>query len=144
MATASLREQILARITAALVAAAPGGATVYRDREVSLTRATSPAIVLMPQGNAPTRVATGVDKNQFDIALEIFVRGDPWTSLADPIDVAAHTVLMTDPTLWALVSDVRRGDESFEGQEADRTAGTLTVRYRITFQTAAAFLTLAI
>jgi hypothetical protein len=70
-------------------------------------------------------------------ALEIFVRGDPWDSLADPVDVAAHAALMGDAQLPTIVSDLRRIGEAFEAQEADRTAGTLTVRYRATFLTQA-------
>ena len=75
-------------------------------------------------------MATNTDKNLLDVDIEIFTRGDPWDSLADPIDTAAHTVLMTNATLQALIIDIRRISEAFEGQEADRTAGTLTVRYR--------------
>jgi hypothetical protein len=134
---ASLREQILDRIKVALAAAAPGGATVFRSREVSITRAQAPAIVLMPKDNNLTRLSTGLDKNQFDLELEIFTRGDPWDQLADPIDLAAHTVLMGDAPLAALCSDVRRVAETFEAQEADRTSGTLSVRYRVTYLTQA-------
>jgi hypothetical protein len=135
---ASLREQVLARVAAALSAAAPGGAGVSRSREVSITRAQTPAIVVMARSNALNRMASRVDQNQFDLALEIFVRGDPWDSLADPVDLAAHAVLMTDAPLQLLVSDVRRTSEVFDSQEADQTAGVLTVHYRVTFLTLAA------
>lgn len=138
---ASLREQLLTRVQAALVAAAPLGgvqaSAIFRSREVSLTRATSPAIVVMPVNADFTRLATAVDRVQCEFALEIFVRGDPWDSLADPIDVAAHATLMADAPLAALISDLRRTGETFEAQEADRTAGTLTARYRATFLTQA-------
>lgn len=133
MATSSLREQALVRIAAALTAASPGAAQVFRSREVSITRNVSPAIVIVPKTNPIDRMAAAVDKHHFEVALEIFTRGDPWDSIADPVDVAAHAVMMTDSQLWSLVSDVRRVGEEFEGQEADRTAGTLTVRYRLTF-----------
>jgi hypothetical protein len=128
----SLREQTLARVLVALTAAL-GGVSVSRSREISLTRANSPALVIVPQNNNISRMASAADRHQFELALEIFVRGDPWDSLADPVDLAAHGVLMTDATLWTLVSDVRRVSESFEGQEADRTAGTLTVHYQLVF-----------
>lgn len=91
----------------------------------------------MPRGNNLGRVATNVDQNQFDMAIEIFTRGDPWDSLADPVDQAAHALLMADVQLNALASDIRRISEVFESQEADRTAGVLTVHYRVTFLTAA-------
>jgi len=139
----SIREQILTRLNAALSAAPPGGAQVFRSREVSITRATSPALVIMPQDNPINRQATMADKNQLEVALEIFVRGDPWDSLADAVDVPMHAIVMNDAQLLALVASVRRIGESFNGQEADRTAGTLTVRYLFTFLTNAADITRA-
>lgn len=139
----SIREQILARLNVALTAASPGGAQVFRSREVSITRAISPALVIMPQDNPINRQATMADKNQLEVALEIFVRGDPWDSLADAVDVPMHAIVMNDAQLLALVASVRRIGESFNGQEADRTAGTLTVRYLFTFLTNAADITRA-
>lgn len=137
---ASLREQLLARV-AALLSADPTVAglvqLVSRSREVSITRSKSPAIVVMPDTGEATRLATQVDKNHLTFAIEIFVRGDPWDSLADPVDVAAHQALMADAQLATIASDIRRIGEAFEAQEADRTAGTLTVRYRATFLTQA-------
>lgn len=135
---ASVREQILARIKAVLTAAAPGGASVSRSREIAITRANAPSIVIMAHNNAINAQSTEWDHNQFDLVLEIFVRGDPWDLLADPIDQAAHTALLTDAPLLALVSSIRRSREAFESQEADLTAGVLSVSYRIDFLTRAA------
>jgi hypothetical protein len=132
---ASLREQVLARVAAALLGNTPAGVQVSRSREVSITRAMAPAIVVMPASNQVTRMATAVDRNAFEFDIEIFTRGDPWDSLADPVDVAQHSILMTDATLAALLGDLRRTGESFEGLEADKTAGTLTVRYRAIYLT---------
>jgi hypothetical protein len=147
MAAISLREQLLARVQAVLAAdaavLAAGVQLVSRSREVSITRAKSPAIVVMPDNGETTRLAMPVDKNQLVFAIEIFVRGDPWDSLADPVDVAAHAALMADAQLPTIVSDVRRIGEAFESQEADRTAGTLTVRYRATYLTQAGRIDLA-
>lgn len=137
MATASQREQILAHMAALLVGATPAGNNVFRSREVSITRAIAPAITVMPAANSLERMATELDRNQFEAAVEVFVRGDPWDSLADPINVAAHAALMADAPLRQLVTDIRRIAEDFESIEADKTAGTLTLRYRITFTTRA-------
>ena len=133
----SLREQIILRVIAALTAAAPVGSNVYRSREVSLTRILEPAIMVAPHGTSVTRIATGVDRHQMDMAVEVFVRGDPWVALTDPVDIAAHAVMMTDASLWTLAQDIRRISEAYESMEADRTAGTLTVTYRITYLTSA-------
>jgi hypothetical protein len=136
MPASSLRELFLQRALVVLQGASTG-AGVSRSREVSITRAITPAIVIMPQNNELGRVATQVDKNLFEFAIEIFVRGDTWDSLADPIDVIAHAALMGDQTLASMIGDLRRISETFEAQEADRTAGTLTVRYRTVFRTRA-------
>ena len=141
MPTASLREQILARISAALSAAAPGGATVYRSREVSITRNITPAVVIMPRNGTSTRLAAQVDRHELEVDVEIFVRGDPWDQLADPVDVAAHAVLVSDAQLADLSAQIRRIGEDFSSQEADRTAGTLTARYLVTWNSHAADLT---
>ncbi len=129
----SLREQALAQVLATLTAAQPGGATVTRSRATSITRAQAPTIIVSPAQGDATRLATQVDKTQMEVRLAIFVRGDPWDSLADPIDVAAHKALLGSTALRNIVADVRRISENFEDQEADRTAGTLTVTYRLTW-----------
>lgn len=141
---ASLREQLLARVQGALQAAAPLGGdggvlatSVFRMREASITRDLTPAIVVQPVQADFSRYSAGVDKVQLEFAIEIFVRGDPWVSLADPIDVAAHAALMSDQPLASMIADLRRIGEGFEAQEADRTAGTLTVNYRAVFLTQA-------
>jgi hypothetical protein len=62
MATSSLREQLLARVQAVLAAdaavVAAGVQLVSRSREVSITRAKSPAIVVLPDNGETTRLAS--------------------------------------------------------------------------------------
>jgi hypothetical protein len=131
----SIREQILDRLRVALIGNTPAGANVFRSREVSITKAQTPAVVIMPQNNPLNRVATMADRNQLEVAIEIFTRGDAWDSLADPVDVATQAVIMNDQTIASLASQVRRIGENFASQEADRTAGTLTVLYQFIYLT---------
>jgi hypothetical protein len=137
MPTPSLREQFLQRALTVLQGAGTGAVSITRSREVSITRAQTPAIVLMPQSTELTRLATGADKQLFEFTVEYFVRGDTWDSKIDAVDVAGHAALMGDQQLASIVGDLRRIGEAFEAQEADRTAGTLTVRYRTVFLTRA-------
>lgn len=140
--TTSLREQILARVAAVLTTAAPGGANVYRAREVSITRAVSPAIcVLYAGGKITQRSAVGVDRHEIQIKVAIFVRGDPWDSLADAVDVPAHQALMADPTLKAMGVELLREADGVEAQEADLTAGVLEVSYIAKFHAKAGDIT---
>lgn len=134
----SLREQILARCATVLAGATPAGANVFRAREVSIIRAVTPAICVLYAGDQGVERNGGVDVHHITIQVAIFVRGDPWDSLADAVDVPAHAALMADPGLQALGCQLLREGDEPEAQEADRTAGTLTVSYRATFRTRAA------
>ncbi len=142
MAGTSLREQILARVALVLAGATPAGANVFRAREVSITRDVSPAICVLYRGTPEAMPAgAGSLQHRMTLDLAIFVRGDPWDSLADTVDTAAHAALLADPGLQALGAQlVRRGDDA-DAQEADRTAGTLTVHYAVTFFTRAGDIT---
>jgi hypothetical protein len=128
----SLREQILEAAYATLTGASPGGATVFRSRETSITRANTPAIVISAGGGESTRESDTMDKSNFTFKAEIFVRGDPWDQLADAVDVPMHAALMSSSDI-ATLCILRRIGEDFESVEADKTAGTLTATYRATF-----------
>lgn len=134
----SIRERVMARMVAALLGNTSAGANVTRSREISITRAQAPAIVVMPGSNSLQRMATQVDRNHFTVKVEIFTRGDPWDSLAAAVDTAVHKLLMGDAALAALLADLRRTNEDFESMEADRTAGTLTLTYVATWLASAA------
>ena len=133
----SLREQILARIATALAAATPGGAQVFRSREVAITKGISPVIVVLMGGETDSRMSASTDKHQLRAVLAIFVRGDPWDQLADAVATPMHQAVMNDAGLQALVLDVRKVSSEPESEEADRTAGTLSVTYEITYLTRA-------
>ena len=67
--------------------------------------------------------------------IEIVVRGDVWETLADPIILAAHGLLLKDATLAGLCSKLRRTTAKWEAHEADETAGVLTQTYRLQYRT---------
>jgi hypothetical protein len=133
----SIREQILARMAVALTGTTSAGANVFRSREVSITRAVTPAIVIMPEAEQDNILGTEVDEHRFDLNIEIFTRGDPWDNLADPVAVQAHQILMTDAPLAALIARIRKQQSTWLGEEADRTAGVLSMRYQIHYLTKA-------
>lgn len=139
----SRREQILARIAAVLLNATPAGANVFRSREVSITRGITPSIVVLYGGGKDVTRLQNVDRHELTIQIAIFVRGDPWDKLADAIDAPAHALLMNDQTLINMGVQLFREADQVEAQEADRTAGTLTVPYRTVFLTRANDITAA-
>lgn len=135
MTASSIREQISAELKSALLTANIVGNNVYRAREISLTKALQPAIVIMPDEEEVVRMSQNVDRNHLDLNINIYTRGDPWDSLADPIAVAMHKVITTDAVIRGLVADVRKVKSTWSGEEADRTAGCLISMYRFTYLT---------
>jgi hypothetical protein len=146
---ASIGEQILARAQAALLAAStPAGQNVFRSREIGITRGISPAIVIAAEDEPAEPFGDDADKNMLEAQLQIFARevladsstntaAQPWETVADSVYVPMHAILTTDSQILALCARVRRIERSFGGEEADLTAGVLTVKYRFTFLTAA-------
>ena len=130
---ATVRELITARTAACLVGATPAGANVFRSRETAITRALTPAIVIMPVDEDVRRMGSFTDVHVLTLAIEIFTRGDPWDSIADATAEAAHRVLVNDPVILSYQADVRKIATAYESQEADRTAGVLTSTYAITY-----------
>ena len=130
----SIGEQILARAQAVLVAAAtPAGERVFRTWEIGLTRAEAPSITVRPKDEPSQAFGQFTDRSDLEVEFEIYARGEPWDTQADTVYVPLHTVITTDAQLKSLCSDIRRIHRSFEGQEADLTAGMLTVTYRFVF-----------
>lgn len=132
----TLREQITARITAALTGATAAGAHVYRSREASISRDLTPAIVVMPDSERDSSFGMA-DRHEYIVNIAIFTRGDPWDFVADQVAELAHRVLMSDAQLQSLSTDIRKVSTDYESEEADRTAGTLSARYRIIYLTKA-------
>lgn len=134
----SVREQILARMQAVLMGNTGAVNNVFRSRETSITRDICPAVVLMPEAESDENFGgMNTDSHELVVAVEIFARGDPWDSLADPVATDAHRLLMNDAALKALITRMRKIASAWEGTEADLTAGVLTMRYRVQYQTKA-------
>jgi hypothetical protein len=138
----SLREQILARFKTVAQGIA-GVVDVTRERQVGLPREKTPAVDIAYGGaKSVVRRAVGVDAHEIAVHVGIVVRGDPWTTAADAVDAPLHQALMADATLAGLCQLFREADQA-EAQEADLTAGVLTVPYRCVFLARAGDITLA-
>lgn len=131
----SIREQIVARMAAALAALVVNAVTVpvVRSREQAFARGELPAVVVKPADEETQAIAETLEVSRFNVHVEVIVRGDPWDSLADPIVVAAHALLLGDAPLAALCSKLRRTTAKWEAHEADQTAGVLTQTYHLIY-----------
>jgi hypothetical protein len=63
--------------------------------------------------------------------MSIIARGDPADETADPVVVAAHAQVMSDPTLGNLCAQIIEHSTEWKFQEADLTAVEVLVRYQI-------------
>lgn len=133
---ATLQEQILARLVAALTGT-PGVASVGRSRKVGVDRDETPALIVRPEPTQDERMGQLADKHLFDALVIVHVRADPWDQAADPIVDAVHKTVMTDAQIKAIATDVRRVSCEPEDLEADATAGQYSLRYRFTYLTRA-------
>lgn len=131
----SVREQILVRMLTVLTGTLPNAIPVYRSRVDAFARSEEPSVVVRPGDEATRAFSDQSDNSDFAVLVEVVVRGDVWDSLADPIIVAAHALLLNDAALAALCSKLRRTEAKWEAHDADLTAGVLTQTYHLQYRT---------
>ena len=132
----SMREAILSRLattTLKFTSVGPPVPATYRSRKTGVTKAESPVIIVAPVNEPVERIAQAGDRRDLEVEVQLVVRGDPWDSIADPWAVSIHGAIFSDATLLAMVSNVRATDTLWTDEEADRTAGVLSMRFRFTY-----------
>jgi hypothetical protein len=140
MAASSVREQILAYLVT-LIANAGGFTSFVRSREAPIARSEGVVGTLKPEEEENEYKANRQQLLQFVVVVTVVVRGDVPDSVADPYLVATHKAVMADLTLGGLAALVIYESTKWEFEEADRTAASVEVRYRIRYSTAVGDLT---
>lgn len=142
MTTASIREQILARIaTSVLPGTVQVGSRIYRSRAQAYSRNEAPAITVSPGEDNPVNAprTSGASLGRLDqvlpVLIEIYVRGNVPDQLADPIGVDVHARMMADRTLGGLAHDVQPDGWRPEYEQADATAGWIGHKFLIRYRT---------
>ncbi len=130
---ATIRSQILTAAFNALMASNVANGNIYRSREQAFSREELPAIVISPDTENSSEFADRVDKNLFTFQLDIYVRGEVWDDVADPIALQAIKVILSDPTVRGLCTKIRRDGTKWDGSNADATAGVQTERFKATY-----------
>ena len=146
MAGISIREQILLAALEALRPAAEGlGATVHRSPTVAVTREQCPALVVFPESEAITERANDRVTRELTVRVVALARavlpGAPETQ-ADELLTAAHSALMANGNLGGLALGIREQECEWEVEDADAVAAAIPARYRITYRTFAADLSI--
>lgn len=134
----SIQERIVDRAKVLILAAGTlAGDRVFRSRTEAIRRDMSPAIVIRPDLETTERESHTVDRNQFELSVEILAREDTttgaaWDQVADLVKVAVHAILMEE-NAFPEADRVQRFYIDWIEEEGDNTAGNCMVRYRFTY-----------
>ena len=134
----SIQERIVEKAKALILAAGTlAEDRVFRSRTEALTRSMTPAIVLRPDLETTERESHSVDRNQFELSVEILARentttGEAWDQVADLVKVAVHAVMLAEDA-FVEADRVQRFYIDWIEEDGDNTAGNCMVRYRFTY-----------
>ena len=134
----SIQERIVEKAKALILAADTlAEDRVFRSRTEALTRGMTPAIVIRPNLETTERESHSVDRNQFELSVEILARenpatGEAWDQVADLVKVAVHAVLLAEDA-FEEADRVQRFYIDWIEEDGDNTAGNCMVRYRFTY-----------
>lgn len=134
----SIQERIVDRAKVLILGAGTlAGDRVFRSRTEAITRDMSPAIVIRPNLETTERESQSVDRNQFELSVEILAREDTttgaaWDQVADLVKVAVHSVLLEEGA-FPEADRIQRFYIDWIEDDGDNTAGNCMVRYRFTY-----------
>ncbi|VVN00094.1 hypothetical protein [Pseudomonas fluorescens] len=134
----SIQERIVEKAKVLILAAGTlAGDRVFRSRTEAITRDMTPAIVIRPNLETTERESHSVDRNQFELSVEILARenpttGEAWDQVADLVKVAVHAVLLAEDA-FEEADRVQRFYIDWIEEDGDNTAGNCMVRYRFTY-----------
>jgi hypothetical protein len=129
----SIQERIVEKAKALILAAGTlAEDRVFRSRTEALTRGMTPAIVLRPDLETTERESHSVDRNQFELSVEILARentttGEAWDQVADLVKVAVHAVMLAEDA-FVEADRVQRFYIDWIEEDGDNTAGNCMVR----------------
>jgi hypothetical protein len=129
---ASKGEQITNAVAVLLAGTDGVNGRVFRDRWEALARDEMPAIVVQPQSEDPQINAIPYSDRSLALSVDILISGRPLATLADPIRVDAHALLMADRTLGGLAQNITEGTAQWDAESGE--IGVLRVPYRVTFR----------
>ena len=129
---ASVIEQILARVAAALTGTTGAGANVYRGRADAFADDEIPALNIRRASSSEDSIGeTGARiVATFDIEHHIDDLAD-WETAADALHMQVHAVLAADTQLAALGHGLRCTGSDAQSDSADRVVGRLVTHYQM-------------
>ncbi|MBA3034815.1 MAG: hypothetical protein KKF85_03390 [Gammaproteobacteria bacterium] len=127
--SASVIEQILARVAACLAAA---GLSVFRGRVDAFNDDELPAVNLRRADSNIDAIGTHGERISVGFDIEHYVTtAGAWESAADALHMQVHATLLADAPLAALGRGLRCTATDTQGESTDRVIGRLTARYQM-------------
>jgi hypothetical protein len=124
---------IINRMATVLTGTLPNAIVVNTDRVGSYDRDEMPYVLVTPESEETQRHDSVYDMTTLIVDVEIGVRASSWKSAADAYADAINVLLMADATLKTLMVRLRRHGKKWDANEADMTAGTLTLSYDVMY-----------
>jgi hypothetical protein len=131
----SVVEQILARVAAALTAAAVTASDIDRGNEDGYGEDELPKINLKRGQSETSSHSQGLGRTVANFEVEHHVAGAAWETIADALHMASHAVIANDAQLAALGRGLRCTGTEALGESAEFVSGKLIARYQIQFLT---------
>lgn len=139
---ATLRDQMLDAIQAALLDATDAKDRVYRTRRVTTVKDSEPAILVLPYKEDTDHEQRGTyTTRRFEARISVFARGEVADQAADLVCADAHAAIMADETLGGLALRCAPLETTWRFSDDDMDAVEVDCRYMITYTTRRASLT---
>jgi hypothetical protein len=130
--SASVTEQILARVKAVLNGTTSAGRNVWRGRVDALGDDELPGINVHRASGSSDVLGNNAERSLigFDIEHQVSAVAE-WETAVDALHMEVHARLMADAQLAALGRGLRCTGTDPQSDSADRVAGKLTARYQM-------------
>lgn len=131
----SILEQNVEALMATLVGTEDVDDRIFRERTAALHRDELPAIVVKPmtepmvQENMPIMIWRAI------VRVEILVRGDEPSKVADSIKMSVFSKLMANRDLGGIAHDLTPNGTSYEYDEADGSLALIAMDFALQYQT---------
>ena len=130
------RESIILAVIAKLTDAGVASGRVFRSRSNALAANELPAIVLRAGAESVDTSSRTIAVRNFDVELEIAVRGEPADQMADQVIAAASAAILADQslgnTIYRIVESSIGAPELADG---NGTTAMVRVTYTATYAT---------
>jgi hypothetical protein len=131
----TIRENILAAITAKLNSAPAIGATVYRSRVTPLARAEFPAVIVEPVTDIADQPTIPKLDWRMTVRVSVMVRSDTPDQAGDTIIQKVHDKVMSDLTVNGYAYDVQPISTTWDFIESDVPTGLISYDFAVLYRT---------